>query len=545
MKNPLRICALALLLTAAACSGDINGDGGDGDGDDGDAGIQNLELEALEVRVLDLTPFTVPLSPIFDGTTEDYSVGLRLLEQRVAITATAKTPSTVEIRVAGITLESGVPSEPITLPSGTSVVDVVVAGAGGLGEQRTYQLTMDRGNDIEQALYGKAEAAIAGGGYGASVSSDDKTLVVGAPLELVPGSHNGAAYVYVWKNDSWQLQARIPSPTCCDQDYFGEIVAIDGDTLVVSARQDASDATGVNGDPNNNNAIQNGAAHVYTRTGEVWTHQAYLKAPQANRIYFGWGLAISGDLVAVSRQSRLVQLFERNGTTWTPLQTIAPDISFFGWSVALDGNRLLIGSAFETANGLDNIGAVYVYEREQSGQFAMVHRLTTANPIPIGQFGSVIASDGDTFVVGAKAQQAPQEPGAASVFELVDGVWKETVLLNPNGDGGDTFGVSLAIRDDVVVIGSHREDSAANPFDNLAQDSGAVFVFSKSGEGWEQRAYLKASNVGAGDSFGGSVVVTGAGIVVGASAEDSAAGGFDGDQANDSSTNSGAIYLFR
>ena len=83
-------------------------------------------------------------------------------------------------------------------------------------------------------------------------------------------------------------------------DQFGYLIAFSGDTLVVGAPQEGSNAIGVNGDQSNNSAPNSGAVYVFTRTGGVWTEQAYLKASNTNtNDQFGVSVAISGDTLAV------------------------------------------------------------------------------------------------------------------------------------------------------------------------------------------------------------------------------------------------------
>jgi hypothetical protein len=107
----------------------------------------------------------------------------------------------------------------------------------------------------------------------------------------------------------------------------------------------------------------------------------------------------------------------------------------------------------------------------------------------------------------------------------------------------------VALSGDTLAVGAHREDSAAqgvggNQADDTASSSGAVYVFWRTGTAWQQEAYLKASNTGAGDAFGASVALAGDTLAVGAYGEDSAAQGVGGDEADDSAGNSGAVYIF-
>ena len=81
--------------------------------------------------------------------------------------------------------------------------------------------------------------------------------------------------------------------------------------------------------------------------------------------------------------------------------------------------------------------------------------------------------------------------------------------------------------------------------DDSARDSGAVYVFTRSGTTWSQQAYLKASNTGRDDRFGFSVSLSGSRLAIGADREDSSATGINGDQKDDGATESGAVYVRR
>jgi hypothetical protein len=121
-----------------------------------------------------------------------------------------------------------------------------------------------------------------------------------------------------------------------------------------------------------------------------------------------------------------------------------------------------------------------------------------------------------------------------------------------NTNAGDRFGVvAISADGNTLAVGALWEDSAATGIngdqtDNSAPDAGAVYVFTRSGTTWSQQAYIKASNTGADDQFGGAVALSADGntLAVGAEGEDSAATGIDGDQADNSATFAGAVYVF-
>ena len=178
-------------------------------------------------------------------------------------------------------------------------------------------------------------------------------------------------------------------------------------------------------------------------------------------------------------------------------------------------------------------------------------------------FGSSVAASGNTLVIGAwledsnatgvngdQSDNSAFSSGAAYIFVRAGTNWTQQAYLKAsNAERVDRFGFSVAVSDDTVVIGAYEESSSAlgvngNQSDNSAGQSGAAYVFVRSGTNWTQQAYLKAANTGAGDWFGLTVAVSGDTVVVGAPFEDSNATGVNGDQGNDSAENSGSAYVF-
>src|SRR6266705_2462246 len=100
-----------------------------------------------------------------------------------------------------------------------------------------------------------------------------------------------------------------------------------------------------------------------------------------------------------------------------------------------------------------------------------------------------------------------------------------------NTGAADDFGFAVALSSDgnTLAVGAPGEASAGIETDNSAPSAGAVYVYTRSGTTWTQRAYIKASNPGAGDQFGTSVALSSDGITlaVGAPGEDSSVTGID------------------
>ena len=151
-------------------------------------------------------------------------------------------------------------------------------------------------------------------------------------------------------------------------------------------------------------------------------------------------------------------------------------------------------------------------------------------------------------------QEANTSTGAVSVFARDGATWTQQGYFKAsNTDVTDWFGLRLTLSGDgnVLAASAIYEASAARGIDgqqdeNSAGEAGAVYFFTRSGAEWTQEAYVKASNADAYDQFGGAVAMSGDGrtMVVGARGEDSAAQGVNGDQADNSLDESGAVYVF-
>jgi hypothetical protein len=251
----------------------------------------------------------------------------------------------------------------------------------------------------------------------------------------------------------------------------------------------------------------------------------------------------------------------------------------FGISAAFsaDGSTLAVGANGEGSSGVaggaeddsaPTAGAVYLFSRSGSSWQEQAYLKASSADAGDG-FGSTIAlsADGNTLAVAApyeasaadgvdgdQSDDSSPNSGAVYLFARKGGAWVQQAYVKASSsDADDFFGISLALSasGDVLVVGAEGEDGAgtgvgADQTDKTAYESGAVFVFSRSGTSWAQRDYIKASNAGVGDHFGGSVALSAEGSVlaVGAYWEDSAATDQGGDQADDSATSAGAVYLF-
>ena len=425
--------------------------------------------------------------------------------------------------------------------------------------------------------------------FGQAIAISGNTLVVGASGEAstVPGgpgdnssTRAGAAYVFVRDGGgNWSQQAFLKAPNAEAEDRFGSSVDISGDTIVVAAVLEDSSASG---GPSDNSAEDAGAVYVFVRSRTNWTQQAYLKASNAEaNDLFGFSTSLSGNTLVVgasdedssagggqANNSELsagaVYVFERSGSSWTQQAFLkasnAEAGDGFGSAVALSGDQIVVGAWQEdssaTGGPLDNsssaAGAAYVFQRSGSSWTEQAY-LKASNADASDRFGRELAFSEGTIVVTSLQEDSAGPPsnnsfslaGAAYVFEQDDsGSWDQRAYLKASNAGaGDLFGRSVAIQGDLIAIGAWGEDSSATggETDNSEESAGAAYLFVRTGSDWSQLAYLKASNAEEDDNFGAAVALSEEALVVGAFREDSSA---DGGEADNSMGEAGAAYVF-
>ena len=256
----------------------------------------------------------------------------------------------------------------------------------------------------------------------------------------------------------------------------------------------------------------------------------------------------------------------------------------FGTSLALsgDGNTLAVGAPLEhsaavgiNGNALDNSaaysGAVYVYGRTSAGTWVQQTYIKASNTGAGDRFGTALAlsHDGNTLAVGAlledsvatgvngqQSNNGATDSGAVYVYTRnSQNTWFQRAYIKAtNTEARDEFGIALSLSGDgtTLAIGGLNEDSAAfgingNQADNIAINSGAVYVYERSKEGmWSLQAYIKASNTQEDDGFGMALALSTNGdiLAVGAPNEDSVATEINGSQVDNAAPDSGAVYLY-
>lgn len=418
------------------------------------------------------------------------------------------------------------------------------------GSQRSNEVSIEPSALLNAIGLLKASNTDSNDNYGndIAVSNDGSTIAVSAFKEsgiandptANSAALSGAVYVYRKTNGIWNDVAYLKAPNADDKDEFGYAIALsgDGNTLAVSTINEASSATGIDGNQLDNLAPASGAVYLYVNNGSSWQSQAYIKASNSNLVdSFGFSVSLDSD-----------------GTT---LLVGAPGESSSAQSINGD----------ETDNTGSLSGAAYVFEL-QNNQWAQTAYLKSSNSDKLDSFGYDVAlsEDGLTVVVGSPGEDSnatsvngdemdnsSDNSGSAYVFVHNGTTWaQDSYLKASNSDSEDQFGDSVDVNSDgtVIAIGAFNEASDSeingNESDNSASGAGAAYLFYKSQAGWQQEDYIKAVNSDASDHFGSDVQLSsnGKALVVGTPNEASSSQGLDGDvQLNDAST-AGAVYLF-
>ena len=199
--------------------------------------------------------------------------------------------------------------------------------------------------------------------FGNSVSVSSDTVVVGAKWDDDNGSASGSAYVFAREGFSWSEQAKVTASDGAVEHMFGWSVSVSGDAAVVGA------------DETNGNVGNLGSAYVFERSGSSWSEKAKLTASDgANNDQFGRSVAVSGDTAVVGARgdndngfsSGSAYVFVRSGSTWTEQARLSASDGasgdWFGDSVCVDGDTVVVGALFEDSDHWRTSGSAYVFD---------------------------------------------------------------------------------------------------------------------------------------------------------------------------------------
>jgi uncharacterized repeat protein (TIGR01451 family) len=271
----------------------------------------------------------------------------------------------------------------------------------------------------------------------------------------------------------------------------------------------------------------------------VWTEQAKLVGSDtALDDQFGFSVAIDGNTAVVGANadddlrstSGTAFVFVRTGTAWSEQAKLTASDGAasdnFGWSVAIDAETVVVGANFDD-DGTSASGSAYVFLRTGTNWNEQA-KLSASDPTTFARFGESAAIDGETAVIGSLgAQNVGVDTGAAYVFVRTGSSWNQQAkLLASDGASSDFFGKAVSLSGESVLIGASGDDDSA-------ATSGSAYVFIRTGgTSWSEQDKLTASDPDVSDLFGNSVALEGDTAVVGAHRSD------------DAGADTGSAYVF-
>ena len=362
-------------------------------------------------------------------------------------------------------------------------------------------------------------------GYNVDVSGD--RVVVGAYLEDSNGINAGAAYIFNRSGATCIQQAKIQPSDANSNDSFGYNVAIDGDYAAIGAHLVDGDGT------------DRGAVYVFTVSGTTWSEQQKLTASDtADEDYFGKSVAISGDTIVVGAEEEdeagtdagAVYIYTLSGTTWVEQQKIVAsgteNYDRFGVPVAIHEDTIIVG-AYKEDTGGDSAGSAYIFTRTDS-VWTEQQCIQSSDVISGDYFGFSVDVYADTAIVSAYGQDTGgSQAGAAYIFTRTAGVWTEQQKIQSSDkEASDRFGCSASIHNDTVLVGAYLEDPDG------VNSAGSAYTFTRTGTTWTEQQKIVASDSDSGDFFGYSVAIDDGILVVGANYDD------------EFYENAGAAYVF-
>ncbi|HEU5056478.1 MAG TPA: FG-GAP repeat protein [Kofleriaceae bacterium] len=329
--------------------------------------------------------------------------------------------------------------------------------------------------------------------FGKSVSIEGDLAVVGAPIWPGPDFGTGAAFVFQRSGSAWtQVGGARIAPDAVLGNDLGAAVSISGDRFAVSAPMHTHELLSFSG-----------SVYTFVREGSGWTFETEIRSePAVTSAELGSTLALDGNqLVATAPGEGSVQgavyLFRHAGGVWSQVRRIRG--SQLGQtsigSADIDGSRLAIST----------YDAVHTYRKD--GPWVYDAALFPAEGTRLAR----VALDGDSILV---ATTTPLQ--RVHLFEATAG-WQQDGLFSPgaaDGDPLDHFGTAVAVDDDTMLIGAPDTDGPGS-------NRGTVYVYTRQGRGWRLDD-LDAR--GAAGRFGAAVAAVGADIAVGAPAYGANAG---------------------
>lgn len=353
----------------------------------------------------------------------------------------------------------------------------------------------------------------------------------------IPGLHPTVSFLALL------LVAGLPAHPQCQPDVFNVEVGADdpgaGDLFACALSLSRERTLVIGSVLDDDLGTDSGSLYVFRRQGGRFQPTAKLLASDGapeHRLGFSVSIDPTGSRLAAGAifhdaagdNAGATYVFRREGDGWVEEARLIPDavgpFDQLGHSVALSGDVLAVGAPGDDTRA-DAAGTVYVFERGANG-WVLAAMLTAGQGDNVGDgLGFSVALDGETLLAGAPF--ADDGLGAVHVFARTIEGWQEVQRLTaPQQRTGALFGAAVALDGDQAAVGARLDDGAGDR-------AGAVWTFRRVGGVWGVEQQLPAPGLAAGDELGISVALDGDALAVGAR--------FDDEGAPDS----GAAYRYR
>jgi FG-GAP repeat len=241
--------------------------------------------------------------------------------------------------------------------------------------------------------------------------------------------------------------------------------------------------------------------------------------------HFGYSVAISGATAIVGSPGDDTQgllsgsayVFTLSSNTWVLQAKLTPSDgasqTSFGQAVSISGDTAVVGAPYAAVSGTP-AGAAYVFTRTGS-TWSQQAKLVASDPVAFDFFGSTVSVSGNTVAAGAPyADIFGADSGATYVFARSGSSWSQSAKVFPaDGRSGDLFGSSVSLDASSLAVGAPNDDDSAVA-------SGSAYVFAKSGSAWLFAQKLRPSDGQNGDLFGNAVALSVNDLLIGAPEND-------------------------
>ena len=339
------------------------------------------------------------------------------------------------------------------------------------------QVVLSYAVDLKGEVIPSPADADEGSYWGHSVDISGTTLIAGSGLNL---DNKSNVYIMERRGGAWEVLNHFPSPNPDHMDFFGHVVALEGNFAAIGA---------------------------YEAGGKEFLVER--------------GLLVNGP-------GKVYVYHRRNEGGFALMRALKPDdiqnLDRFGYSVDISGTTLIASAPFHN----EEKGAVYVYVLV-GNEWEQQAKLQADDASSKDWFGWGCAISEDTIVVGAPLAAAPARlSGTAYIFKRKGDAWAQVAKLAAHdGDGGDRFGVSVDVSRSRAIVGANKDEN------RLKRGSGSAYIFSEVDGTYTREAKLTADKIQEGAGFGLTVAIDVNRALVGAPITDT-----------DRGEDSGAVYAF-